>query len=206
MTPEFAAAVDPLLLEIIALFDRVGGGRASEPAKEQATIRAAIQTAGERLPGPRDEDWDLACYALVSLLDDRLIIDHKWAGRSWWEEHCLEFELYHHRNRAEDFFRRADDACGLESKDALEVFIAAVLLGFRGRFRDQPAALEDWLRLKERLVPVGLGRPEVKDTARELAGAPTQYGRTNLLWASLVAALAAAMAVVTVVTAFRAKG
>jgi type VI secretion system protein ImpK len=198
MTPEFAAAVDPLLLEIIALFERVRGGRASEPAEEQATIRAAIDSAAKRVPGTRARDWDLARYALVSLLDDRLIVDLPWSGRSWWEEHCLEYTLYSHRNRAEDFFLRAEDACGLASRDALEVFIAAVLLGFRGRFRDQPAALEAWLRPKEQLVRVGLDRPEVNDTAGELAGALPQHGRTNLVWASLVAALVAAMAVVTV--------
>ena len=201
MSPEFAAAVDPLLLEIIGLFGRVRQGRVGNPEEEQASIIGAIDTAAERMPGPRKRDWDLVKYALVCLLDDQLIIDLPWQGQTWWQEHCLEYRLYGTRNALDHFFLRAEDACGLASRDALEVFIAAVLLGFRGRMREQPAQLEGWLRAKEQLVRVGQERPAVTDVAGELAGASAHQGRTGLVWSSLVAALAAAMLVVALYSA-----
>jgi type VI protein secretion system component VasF len=196
MSPEFAAVVDPLLLEIIGLSTRVREGRAGAPAEEQGAISAAFKAAESRVPASRKRDWDLARYALVSLVDETLIVDLAWQGQAWWEEHCLEYALYSFRNRAEAFYLQADEACGLDRRDAVEVFITAVLLGFRGKFRERPAELESWLRVKEQLVRVGQDRPAVTDAAGDVVGARAQYGCTGLVWSSLVAALAAAMLVV----------
>jgi hypothetical protein len=65
-------------------------------------------------------------------------------------------------------------------------------------FREQPPALEAWLRKQEQLVRVGQGRPPVPDAAVELSGAPPLSGRAKLMWAGLATALAAACGVVAV--------
>ena len=90
------------------------------------------------------------------------------------------------------FYGRAEEAVGLASRDALEVFILAVVLGFRGIFRDQLPSLRQWLRTQEQLVRVGDGRPPLPDTAPELSGAPPLSGGSRLLWASLVATMVTA--------------
>lgn len=198
MSPEFAAAFDPVLLEVLDLVDRVAAGTVTDPDTEKSRIRGAIDRAGARVTGNRAKDWELASYALVALVDELLIADLPWAGQSWWENHALEVDVFHTRNRATSFFERAEQAMGLSSRDALEAFVTAVLLGFRGMFRGQPEAMEAWLRRQEQLVKVGAGRPPVPDATVELSGAAPLVGRVRLVWASLAAALAAACVVVAV--------
>jgi type VI secretion system protein ImpK len=196
MSPEFAAAFDPVMLEVLGLLDRVRGGSAGVPEQERARVRGAIEQATSRISGARSKDWELASYALTALVDELLIVDVPWTGQGWWENHALEVDLFRSRNRATAFFDRAEQAVGLASRDALETFILAVVLGFRGMFRDQPQALEAWLKKQEQLVRVGQGRPPVPDTPVELSGAPPLSGRAKLMWASLATALAAACGVV----------
>lgn len=196
MTPEFAAAFDPVMLELLGLLDRARAGTAGVPEQERARIRGAIEQAGSRISGSRTKDWELASYALAALVDELLIVDTPWTGQGWWENHALEVDLFRSRNRATAFFDRAEQAVGLASRDALEAFMLAVVLGFRGMFRDQPQALEAWLKKQEQLVRVGQGRPAVPDTPVELSGAPPLSGRARLMWAALATALAAACGVV----------
>ena len=198
MSPEFAAASDPVLLEILGLVERVRTGTAAQPDQEKARVRGALEQAAARMPGSRAKDWELASYAIVSLVDDLLVVDMPWHGQGWWENHPLEVDLFHSRNRATAFFDCAEQATGLASRDALEVFMLAVVLGFRGMFRDRAEDLESWLRRHEQLVRIGHERPPLPDTAVELSGAFPLSGRVNLIWASLAAALAAACLVVAV--------
>lgn len=198
MSPDFAAAFDPVMLEVLGLLDRVRGGTAGVPEQERARIRGAIEQAGGRVPGSRTKDWELASYALTALVDELLIVDIPWTGQAWWENHALEVDLFRSRNRATAFYDRAEQAVGLANRDAIETFILAVVLGFRGMLRDQPPALEAWLRKQEQLVRVGQGRPPVPDAPVELSGAPPLSGRSKLMWAGLATALAAACAVVAV--------
>lgn len=198
MSPEFAAAFDPVMLDVLALVDRVRAGTSAPFEEELGRIRGAIEQAAARMPGSRAKDWELASYAVVSLVDELLIVDTAWPGQSWWENHALEVDMFRTRNRATAFYDRAEQAVGLASRDALEVFMLAVVLGFRGIYRDQPEALQSWLRAKEQLVKVGQGRPPLPDAAVELSGASALTGRIGLVWASLVTALAAACLVVAV--------
>lgn len=196
MSPEFAAAFDPALLEVLDLVDRVVAGTAGDPAEERARIRGVFDRSAARVSGGRSRDWELASYALTALVDELLIVELPWHGQSWWENHALEVDLFRSRERATAFFDRAEQAAGLASRDALEAFMTAVVLGFRGMFRGQPQPLESWLRRQEQLVKLGQGRPSLPDAAVELSGAPPLSGRTNLVWASLAAAFAAACLVV----------
>jgi type VI protein secretion system component VasF len=197
MSPEFAAAFDPALVEILALAERARGGTAGPPTEEQAGVRAALDRGASRMPGTRAKDWELASFALAALADDLLAVDIAWPGQQWWENNAVEFGMFHSRNRATWFFDRAEEASGLASRDALEAFILAVVLGFKGMFRDRPDALTAWLRRQEPLVKVGQGRPTLPDAGPELSGAPPLSGSTRLIWASLTTAFALACAVVT---------
>lgn len=197
MSPEFAIAFDPALLEVLSLVERARIGTVGLPDQEQARVRAAIERGGSRLPGTRSKDWELASYALTALTDELLIADVPWPSQAWWENHKLEFALFGSNNRATWFFDRAEQAVGLASRDALEAFMLAVVLGFRGMFRDRPDALDAWLRRQEQLVKVGQGRPLLPDVGGDVSGAAPLGGRMSLLWASLATAMALACSVVT---------
>jgi len=192
MSPEFAAALDPVMLEVLALVERARSGRAGRPVEEHSHIRGVLEQGASRVPGTRIRDWELASYALISLIDELLIVDIPWKGQAWWENNALEVEMCRTRDRATEFYGRAEEAVGLASRDALEVFILAVVLGFRGIFRDQLPSLRQWLRTQEQLVRVGDGRPPLPDTAPELSGAPPLSGGSRLLWASLIATMVTA--------------
>lgn len=196
MSPEFAASFDPALLEILAVAERARGGTAGPPIEEQARVRAAIDRGASRMPGTRKLDWELASFALASLADDLLAVDIAWPGQQWWENNAVEFGMFHSRNRATWFFDRAEEAARLASRDALEAFMLAVVLGFKGMFRGQPEPLAAWLRRQEQLVKIGQGRPTLPDSGPELSGAAPLSGSTRLLWASLTTAFALACAVV----------
>lgn len=199
MSPEFASAFDPALLEVLALADRAQNGSAASPELEQARLRAAVERGQAGIPGNRSKDWDLAAYALAALADELMIAEIKWPGQAWWENHKLEFVVFGSNNRANWFFDRAEQAVGLTSRDALEAFVFAVVLGFKGMFRDSPDALLGWLRRHQELIKVGLGRPVLPDAMPELSGAPPLQARANLVWSSLATMVALAFAVVAVV-------
>lgn len=207
MSPEFASAFDPALLELLGLADRARIGTAGPPDQEQARIRGAIDRGASRLSGARSKDWEMASYAMAALADELLIAELEWPGRSWWENHKLEFAIFGSNNRATWFFERAEQAAGLASRDALEVYMLATVLGFKGQFRDRPAELSAWLRRHEQLVRAGQGRPTLADVAPNLSGAPPLSGKVSLIWASLATALALACTVVTIGAAvWRAPG
>ena len=198
MSPDFAAAFDPALLELLGLAERARSQTAGPLDQEQARLRAAIDRGGSRLSGSRAKDWELAAYALASLADELLIAEITWPGQSWWENHALEVAACGTRDRATRFFDRAEQAAGLASRDPLEAYMLAVVLGFKGMLRDRPEALDAWLRRQEQLVKVGQGRPVLPDVPPDLSGAPPLSGKTSLIWASLATALALACTVVTV--------
>ena len=83
MSPEFAAAIDPVMLEILALVERARSGRAGRPVEEHAHIRGVLEQGAALVPGTRMRDWELASYALISLIDELLIVDIPWKGQAW---------------------------------------------------------------------------------------------------------------------------
>jgi type VI secretion system protein ImpK len=91
-------------------------------------------------------------YALACWLDELFTIDSPWEDQ--WKDRILEYALFGTRNRYESFWDQAERAKA-RSEDALEVFFLCVMLGFRGKLRDQPSELHKWItavrnRLKER--------------------------------------------------------
>lgn len=202
MTPEFIVAVVPLMQDVLALADRAAAGRAGPVDAERALLRSRFDATAARCRGPLAADWDLAGYALAAAADELMIVDIAWAGQSWWENHALEVELFGTRRRATEFYARAEKAAALPSRNALQIFVAAVVMGFRGILRDRPDALDTWLRSNGQLVKLGVDRPVVPGGGPEVPGAPPLMGRSRLMWAILLSALAAAALIVTAWGAF----
>jgi hypothetical protein len=75
-------------------------------------------------------------------------------------------------------------------------------MGFRGVLRDRPDALDTWLRSNGQLIELGADRPQVPAVGPDVPGAPPLTGRSDLMWAILTSALAAAALIVTAWGAF----
>ncbi len=186
MHPEFAAATLPLLRRIIELVDRAQRGATQSAEIERAALRRVFDTAESRLRGPRSDEWRLTSFALAALVDEMLIVDVEWAGRSWWENHALEVDLFGSRHRATAYFSNAEIAASLPVSDVIHIYVLGVLMGFRGILRDQPDRLEAWLRTNAHFVRPGEDRPTLPVQVVPLAGAPPLYGSQRLLTHLLV--------------------
>ena len=202
MTPDFIVAVVPLMQDVLALAERAATGKAGPVEAERALLRALFDATAARCRGPLAADWELAGYALAAVADELMIVDIAWPGQSWWENHALEVELFGTRRRATEFYARAEKAAAIASQNVLQIYVAAVLMGFRGILRDRPDALDTWLRSNGQLVKLSIDRPAVPAVGPDVPGAPPLAGRSELMWAVLVSALAAAALIVTAWGAF----
>ena len=194
MTPEFAEAVDPIFMRVLGLLERIDRGENPPAENERLHIRGFLDQAEARL-GQR-EDWRLAKYALISWIDE-VLIDAPWSNRGWWENNSLEFELCTTRERANEFYLKAKEASALTRKDALEVFYVAVVLGFRGVYRNPedastlsdlfqlPPNLESWAKQTALSIQLGQGRPKMSEESISIEGAPPLEGPFLLIWAIL---------------------
>ena len=79
MTPNFAAAVDPIFLHVLGLLERIGQSDAPNPTEERAVINNWIRHAEAQLG--QKQDWELAKYALVAWIDD-VLIEAPWTGKA----------------------------------------------------------------------------------------------------------------------------
>ena len=163
MTPETARIVDPIFLAVLDFVDRFERGQLSYHETERNRIRKLIDE-GDQLLGANSEVWRLSKYALVSYIDEQFTI-LPWPGKDAWANNSLEYQYFHAASGEawdtkaayEQFFVEANRAASLPNKDALEVYVTCVLLGFRGMYGqpvDQttasrigvPNTLKDWLR------------------------------------------------------------
>ncbi len=194
MTPEFAEAVDPFFMRVLGLLERIDRGENPSAEDERLHVRGFLDQAEARL-GQR-EDWRLAKYALVAWIDE-VLIDAPWSNRGWWENNTLEFELFTTHERANEFYLKAKEASALSSKDALEVFYVAVVLGFRGVYRNPddastlsdlfqlPPDLESWAKQTALSIQLGQGRPPMSEESIAIEGAPPLEGPFLLIWSVL---------------------
>lgn len=196
MTPLFQSAAIPVLLDIIGLAERASDGTCGPVEAERAALRASFETAAALCRGPTAEAWTLASYALAAAVDELLIVDVSWNGQAWWENHAMEVELFGSRRRATEFFEKAEKAATLPTGDALQVFVAAVTLGFQGSYRDRPDSIEGWLRANRQRIKLSIDRPPTPSKGGEVAGAPPLNGQSRLLWTTGFALLATAFAIV----------
>jgi type VI secretion system protein ImpK len=203
MTPNFALAVDPVFMYVLALLDRIGRAAKPVPQEERGRIRALIDEAGARLGS--GTEWELAKYALISWIDE-MLVDTFWDGREWWSNNVLEIELFNSRQCHEQFFLRAQQASTISGRDALEVFYVCVILGFRGLYHDVessamvaeslhlPRDLNEWAKQTALAIRLGQGRDLLAAPGAEIHGAPPLRSRASVVWPWLAATLSAVAA------------
>jgi len=212
MTPKFAQAVDPVLLHVLGLLERIGRDERPSPQEERLQIVALLDQA-EAIVGAGTE-WELAKYALASWIDE-VLLEVPWDGREWWNNNVLEVELFNSRLCNERFYTQAQQASSLPRRDALEVFYVCVVLGFRGLYRDPeltamlaqsnglPDDLDGWARQTALAIRLGQGRPALAGPRSEIQGAPPLRSQPLVLWSWLAALLLAATATVYYALVFR---
>jgi type VI secretion system protein ImpK len=204
MTPQFAEAVDPILLAVLELLDRIGRTESLVPQAERTYIQNRFSEAEAKVGEKRT--WNLAKYALTAWIDD-MLIEAPWDGRDWWENNSLEFAYFQTRDRATEFFVKAEQAAELSNRDALEVFYLCVVLGFRGFYSHAesiyladslrlPTSIEMWAERVSRSIQLGQGRPKISGAFRTGEGAPPLEGKFQLLGASLLAVVLSAFTIV----------
>ena len=165
MTPRFAEAVDPILLHVFSLLERIDQGVAVALAEEKRVLEGLIQQADVRL-SDQNQQWEQAKYALASWIDEMLVDAHIWSGGQWWRDNVLEWSLFKTRSCNDWFYVNANKALNAGSDDALQMIYVCVMLGFRGLYRDP--------RLNRMLIDKHGLAPELLDWSREYASAVRQ--------------------------------
>ncbi len=214
MTPDFAAAVDPIFLFVLELQERIERNEVASPSHERERLRRWFQEAEQKLQS-RQKEWELAKYALVSWIDDVLIVETPWDGRNYWENNALEFEMFNTKDRATQFYIKAKSAATMTRTDALEVFFVCAALGFRGFYRDPadkevplladhlklPPNFESWAKQTGGAIHWGYGRPTIEDTRRAPGENAPLEGKFLLLGTAVIGAVLLAVLVGLVLVA-----
>ncbi|HND54828.1 MAG TPA: DotU family type IV/VI secretion system protein [Pirellulaceae bacterium] len=212
MTPKHSLAVDPLLLHMLGLLDRIADGQEPDPTDERIRMRALLDQ-GEAIVGAGRE-WELTKYALVSWIDE-MLVETSWNGREYWSNNVLEMDVFRTRLCNEQFFEFAKEASTLTRRDALEVYYVCVVLGFRGLYRDPnlaamlsqqhglPLDLATWARQVAMSIRLGQGRPPLAGPKREVTGAPPLKPKDRAVWPWLLASMLAAWNIIYAVLYLR---
>jgi type VI secretion system protein ImpK len=165
MTPRFAEAVDPILLHVFALLERIDSGAVISPMEEKRSLEGLIQQADTRL-ADQAEHWEPAKYAIVSWIDEMLVDAHIWPGQNVWRENVLEWSLFNMRSCNDLYYVNAKKALNAGADDALQMIYVCVMLGFRGLYRDP--------RLNRMLIDKHDLAPELSTWADEYANVVRQ--------------------------------
>ncbi len=204
MTPEFAESLDPIFTAALSLEDRIESNVRVVTSDERAAIIRRIEEAEARLG--QTEDWKLAKFAVCSWIDARLI-GSNWTESAWWKEYCLEHTFFGTRDAHIEFFVNAAAAARLPSKNALEVYYIAVVLGFAGFYADYrsqdtaarlrlPDTLEGWCRETARSLHLKQGRPHVPGEVQLQGSFQPLEGKRTFINYAMASALLVAAAVV----------
>ena len=208
MTPNFAAAVDPIFQFVLDLQEQIERGKVSSPSHERERLRLRFQEAEQKLQR-HEKEWELAKYALVSWIDDVLIEETPWEGRNYWENNALEFEMFKTKDRATQYYVKAKKAVTLTRTDALEVYFVCAALGFRGFYRDPsdaevplladhldlPQDFEAWAKQTAGSIRWGYGRPPIDQVRRSAGDNAPLEGKFALLGTVVLGAILAAVLV-----------
>lgn len=201
MSPEFAAAVDPVFMYVSAVVDEIESSKNPSAEDVNAKVRGLIDHAENRL-GQRP-DWELAKYALAAWVDD-LLIEAAWDGSNWWEQNRLEFQLFRTADAFQKFYVQSQKATEMPQKDSLEVFYVCVVLGFRGLYGDPeatahadhfglPPSLDQWAKRTGMAIQLGQGRPPILEQGRPGVGAPPLEGKYLMISSVIICVLLAAI-------------
>jgi type IV/VI secretion system ImpK/VasF family protein len=104
-----------------------------------------------------------AQYVMAALADEILLHLIDWEGRGRWRDHLLEMALFQSQVAGERIFDRLDKMLSARANtdpDLAAVYLVALLLGFRGKYRgfDDGGALRDYRQRLRALIRSGAPR------------------------------------------------
>jgi type VI protein secretion system component VasF len=156
MTPQFGELVHPVIFHALDLKDRLDRGEKLDLEVEQRRLIERLRSNGEvrhLIDYTGDGTVFLgARYALSCWIDELFIVYSSWADL--WKERPFEVALYGSRERAGRFWDQADlvlrrpnsprapTAPGL---DAMETLFLCIVLGFRGRYLENPGKVREYV-------------------------------------------------------------
>jgi type VI secretion system protein ImpK len=217
MTPQFNDLVHPVIAYALDLKDRVDRGDAPDLDAEQRQLLERLRSDAEaRRVSDYFGDGVVflgARYALTCWLDELFIVHSRWS--ELWKERVLEYALFGSRDRAWKFWEQAEIALRRPNTprvspppgpDALETFFLCVVLGFRGRYLENPAQVREILEEMRSQVArpgtwVGPRDLGMKTNVEPLAGTET-LRRVLAIYGGVSLAVALGLLVVLRVTGF----
>lgn len=194
MTDAFAELVMPVFHKVIDLQDRlVGGEGRSLDEVKRMTSGWVEETRRRSLGTPAlKRSYELAMFGLVAWIDE-ILTDSEWGREVGSPEEILEWDLFSSRDRASVFYDHADRAEQEGDMDALETYLLAVTLGFKGELIYDDARLNDWVHRVYSLVSEAATVPErpfAEDPAPSVQLGPLR-GPSLLLAVSILVAITA---------------
>jgi type VI secretion system protein ImpK len=176
MNPQFSELVHPVISYALDLKDRLDNGDEPDLETEQRQLIDRLRSDSEtRRLGDYTGDGAVflgARYALTCWIDELFIVYSSWSDL--WKEKILEVTLYGSRDRAWKFWDQAEIALRRPNTprlttppgpDALETFFLCVVLGFRGKYLENPAKVKEFV---EEMRPQ-VTRPGSWSVPREIA-------------------------------------
>jgi type VI secretion system protein ImpK len=156
MTPQFSDLVHPVISQALDLKDRLDRGDTPDLEVEQRRLIERLRSNGEvrhLIDYTGDGTVFLgARYALACWIDELFIVHSPWADL--WKERPFEVALFGSRERAGKFWDQADlvlhrpnspRAPTAPGVDAMEVFFLCIVLGFRGRYLENPGKIREYV-------------------------------------------------------------
>jgi type VI secretion system protein ImpK len=156
MTPQFGELVHPVISHALDLKDQLDRGDRLDLEVEQRRLIEKLRSNGE-VRHLIDYTGDGAVFlgarfALSCWIDELFIVHSPWADL--WKERPFEVALYGSRERAGKFWDQADlvlrrpnspRAPTAPGFDAMETFFLCIVLGFRGKYLENPGKVREYV-------------------------------------------------------------
>jgi type VI secretion system protein ImpK len=156
MTPQFSELVHPVISYALNLKDRLDQGESPNLEVEQKLLIERLHSnGGVRHLTDYTGDGNIflgARYALACWIDELFIVHSPWADV--WKERPFEFALFGSRERAGKVWEQADLVLHRPNTprvttppgpDAMETYFLCIVLGFRGRYLENPAKVREYV-------------------------------------------------------------
>jgi type VI protein secretion system component VasF len=194
MTDAFAELVMPIFRKVIDLQGRLARGESRTLDEVKRMTSEWLEEARRRALGnpALKRSYDLALFGLLAWIDE-VLTESEWGRNVGSPEEILEWVFFASRDRATLFYDHAERAEEERDLDAMETYLLAVTLGFRGKLRRDDAGLADWVnRVHGRIRDAGTvpDRPFAKDPLLTEHFGPLR-GPSLLLRASILASVTA---------------
>jgi type VI secretion system protein ImpK len=163
MTPQFGELVHPVISHALDLKEQLDRGAKLDLDVEQRRLIERLRANGEvRHLFDYTGDGTVflgARFALSCWIDELFIVHSSWADL--WKERPFEVALYGSRERAGKFWDQADlvlrrpnspRAPAAPGLDATETFFLCIVLGFRGKYLENPGKVREYVEEMRPLV------------------------------------------------------